>query len=260
MTLLNDIDQAMDNGDIWVAYQPKLDLHSHMICSAEALARWEHPKLGNIRPDRFITILENEGKITDLTLYILRIMLHDIEHWTEHGMRISCSINISVALLEDDDFIREALALIDLSPVDNAQVIFEITETASVQNLDEAARVLKIIRETGIKISIDDYGTGQSTLSYLRGFPADEIKIDQAFVRNIATNALDKVMVASTIDLAHQMNFKVVAEGVEDLATLNILKGQGCDIIQGWHIGKPVHAQAFEEQFINKAPQKIAIA
>lgn len=257
MTLLNDIDQAMDNGDIWVAYQPKLDLHSNMICSAEALARWEHPQLGNIKPDRFIAILENEGKITDLSLYILRIMLDDIEYWTANGNPISCSINISVALLDDDDFIQEALNLIDLSPVDNAQVTFEITETASVQSLDEAARVLTIIRETGIKVSIDDYGTGQSTLSYLRGFPADEIKIDQAFVRNIAINALDKVMVASSIDLAHQMNFKVVAEGVEDLATLNILRDQGCDIIQGWHIGKAVHAQAFEEQFISKAPYKI---
>jgi EAL domain-containing protein (putative c-di-GMP-specific phosphodiesterase class I)/CHASE2 domain-containing sensor protein len=258
MALLNDVDKAMDDGDIWVAYQPKLDLHSNKICSAEALARWEHPKLGNIRPDRFITILENEGKITDLTLYILRIMLNDIEYWTEIGNRISCSINISVALLDDDDFIREALTLIDLSPVDNAQVIFEITETASVQSLDEAARVLTIIRETGVKISIDDYGTGQSTLSYLRGFPADEIKVDQAFIRNIATNKLDKVMVASSIDLAHQMNFKVVAEGVEDLETLNILKDQGCDIIQGWHIGKPVNAQNFEEKFISNAPYKIA--
>lgn len=258
MMLLNDIDQAMDNGDIWVAYQPKLDLQTNAITSAEALARWEHPKLGNVRPDRFITILENEGKITDLTIYILRNMLDDIEHWMVNGSRISCSINISVALLENDAFIREALALIDLSPVDNAQVTFEITETASVQSLDEAAKVLSSIREAGIKISIDDYGTGQSTLSYLRGFPADEIKIDQAFIRNIATNALDKVMVASTIDLAHQMHFKVVAEGVEDLETLTILKAQGCDIIQGWHIGKPVHAQAFGEQFISKAPYKIA--
>lgn len=258
MMLLNDIDKAMDNGDIWVAYQPKLDLHTNVITSAEALARWEHPKLGNVRPDRFITILENEGKITDLTLYILRNMLDDIEHWTANGSHISCSINISVALLEDEGFIRDALTMIDLSPVDAEQVIFEITETASVQSLDAAAKVLETIRQTGIKISIDDYGTGQSTLSYLRGFPADEIKIDQAFIRNIVSNAMDKVMVASSIDLAHQMNFKVVAEGVEDLETLIFLKSKGCDTVQGWHIGKPVNARAFEEQFIRNTPYKMA--
>jgi EAL domain-containing protein (putative c-di-GMP-specific phosphodiesterase class I)/CHASE2 domain-containing sensor protein len=260
MTILNDIEDAMDNGDIWVAYQPKMDTRTNSIASAEALARWQHPELGNIRPDHFIPLLENAGKITDLTLYMLRQMLFDLENWRAKGLRMSSSINISVALLDDKSFVEESLSIISQTMLDKEQITFEITETASVKNLDDAGKVLARIRATGVRVSIDDYGTGQSTLSYLRDFPADEIKIDQAFIRNMTGNELDRVMVTSTIDLAHQMHFKVVAEGVEDEATLQLLKSQGCDLVQGWHIGKPVNVQLFEQEFMNGDMRKSATA
>ncbi|MEO1046100.1 MAG: EAL domain-containing protein [Pseudomonadota bacterium] len=245
LKILNDLEQAMEHGHIHAVYQPKMDIQSEAIASAEALARWRHPELGNIGPDRFIPLLEKEGRIADLTLYILKAALTDIESWLRQGNAINCSINVSVGLLEDEGFIRDALAVIAASSVDKTLLTFEVTETASIQDLEAAGRVLAQLRGQGIRISIDDYGTGQSTLSYLRDFPADEIKIDQTFVRPMVTSEADRVMVGATIAMAHKMRFKVVAEGVEDAETLALLRSFGCDTVQGWHIGKPVDADAF---------------
>ncbi|WOE74683.1 putative bifunctional diguanylate cyclase/phosphodiesterase [Alterisphingorhabdus coralli] len=251
LQILNDLDQAIAEGQIWVAYQPKMDVRTRHIASAEALARWHHPELGTIGPDRFIPLLEQEGRIADLTLHILKSALVDIANWSLQGHDINCSINVSVALLGDNRFISDALEAISRSTVDNALLTFEITETASIQDLEAAARVLSDLRAQGIKISIDDYGTGQSSLTYLRDFPADEIKIDQTFVRAIIANEADRVMVGSTIAMAHKMHFKVVAEGVEDEDTLTLLSSYGCDVVQGWHIGKPIDANAFGQAFLS---------
>ena len=127
---------------------------------------------------------------------------------------------------------------------------FEITETASLDNLDEAAVITRRIRDAGVRISIDDYGTGQSSLSYLRNFSAHEIKIDQSFIKSMLTNELDLVMVGSTVNLAHDMDLKVVAEGVEDEQTLALLADFGCDVAQGWHIGRPVDADSFTKAWV----------
>jgi len=259
ITMLSDVDQAMENGDIWVAYQPKMDVKSGEITSAEALARWQHPTLGNITPDRFIPVLEDDNRITDLTLYVLRRTLEDLVNWQALGFHRSCSINVSAGLLENQNFVSDAIAIVESAAVRNEQIGFEITETASISNLDDVGRILQIIRDKGIRISIDDYGTGQSTLSYLRDFPADEIKIDQTFVKFMTKNEIDRVMVGSTIELAHQMNFKVVAEGVEDAKTLEMLVDQGCDIVQGWHIGKPVDADQFAAQWLVQTYRDVAV-
>lgn len=251
LTILSSLDDALTNDDIWAAYQPKIDVETGLINSAEALARWKHSELGNIGPDRFIPLLEAEGLMTDLTYHILRLSLRDIERWNLQGSDFNCSINVSAALLLDNIFIQKCIDLIHDSPVGNHQITLEITETSALENIEEASKMLKEVSARGIRLSIDDYGTGQSTLSYLRNFSAHEIKIDQSFIKSMIENDTDRIMVGSTIDLAHSMNFKVVAEGVEDQATYDILKTFKCDVIQGWHIGRPIGADEFAKTWLN---------
>lgn len=258
ISILNDIDHAMMVGDIWVAYQPKLDMHNDEINAAEALVRWNHPKRGTIGPDRFIPVLEEQGRIADLTLHVLKTALKDTNNWARSGLIINCSVNVSAALLADEKFVSLAMDLVQRSEVPADQISFEITETAALSDLDRAKAVLQGIREIGVKLSIDDYGTGQSNLSYMQGFPADEIKIDQSFIKSMVNRDVDRVMVSSTIEMAHKMNFKVVAEGVEDLECLLLLKKFGCDVAQGWHIGKPIDAGSFLEQWSDQSARKLA--
>lgn len=251
LTILSDIDDAITQDQIWVAYQPKQCLATGEVNSAEALVRWNHPQLGAIRPDRFIPVLEADGRMVDLTLHILRKCLSDLEMWNSMGRAINCSINISAALLRDTDFIAQCLSLVHESTAHNEQVTFEITETASLEDLEQAAAITREIHAAGIRISIDDYGTGQSSLSYLRNFSAQEIKIDQSFIKSMRQNDVDLVMVGSTINLAHDMDLKVVAEGIEDAETYALLADFGCDVAQGWHIGRPVDAASFTQQWIS---------
>jgi EAL domain-containing protein (putative c-di-GMP-specific phosphodiesterase class I)/CHASE2 domain-containing sensor protein len=258
LAILNDIDHAMSAGDIWVAYQPKLDMHNDEINAAEALVRWNHPVRGIIGPDRFIPVLEDQGRIADLTLHVLKTALKDTNNWARSGLIINCSVNVSAALLTDEKFVSLAMGLVQRSDVPADQISFEITETAALGDLDRAKAVLQAIREIGVKLSIDDYGTGQSNLSYMQGFPADEIKIDQSFIKSMVNRDVDRVMVSSTIEMAHKMNFKVVAEGVEDLDCLLLLKKFGCDVAQGWHIGKPIDAVSFLQQWSGQASKNIA--
>ena len=179
----------------------------------------------------------------------MTITLANFQQWSNSGLNISCSVNVSAALLGDPKFVSSAIAHVQQSRIDPNQIVFEITETAALGDLDKAKAVLEGIRKIGIKLSIDDYGTGQANLAYMQGFPADEIKIDQSFIKSMARSDVDRVMVSSTIEMAHKMNFKVVAEGVEDADCLALLRQFGCDTAQGWHIGRPVDAIIFEERW-----------
>ena len=188
--------------------------------------------------------------MAELTLHILRQSLSDMALWNGMGKAINVSVNISAALLLDSEFVGQCIAAVMTSGVEASQVTFEITETSALSKLEEAAAVTRRFRDMGIRISIDDYGTGQSTLSYLRNFSAHEIKIDQSFIKSMNANDVDRVMVGSTINLAHEMELKVVAEGVEDAATLATLAEFGCDVVQGWHVGRPVDATVFAERWV----------
>jgi diguanylate cyclase len=250
LTLLADINGAIAAGDIRIAYQPKWSIADKRICGAEALVRWQHPALGPIAPDNFIPLLEGSGNMARLTLAIVDICLKDLQSWHDAGVRISVAINISASLLEDGQFVRDLRAKLDLSPLLIPFVTLEVTESAAVNQTEIAVGVLTGLRELGVRISIDDYGTGRATLAYLKAFPADEVKIDKSFVTNMLNTVSDQILVRSTAEMARELNFKVVAEGVEDADCLNKLAEYGCDIAQGWHIGKPVDAQAFWERWI----------
>ncbi len=250
LTLLADLQTAIDEGQIRVDYQPKWSIADQSVCGAEALARWTHPTLGPIAPDDFIPLLETSGNIGRLTLAIVDICLKDLESWHAAGNGISVAINMSASLLEDAQFVRDLHARLEPAGPLLRFVTLEVTESAAVNQTKIAVTVLTGLRALGIRVSIDDYGTGRATLAYLKTFPADEVKIDKSFITNIRESVSDQILVRSTIELARELNFQVVAEGVEDAACLELLAVYGCDIAQGWHIDRPMAAKAFMDKWI----------
>ena len=247
LALLGELDNALANGQIWVAYQPKADVKTGEITSAEALVRWSHPKRGLVPPDHFIPVIEQSGRIHDLTLFVLERALTDLSQWQVARPEMSVAVNISTPLLDDPAFADEVSAVLRKTGVDPSRVMLEITESAALANPERAVAAMERLCALGVKLSIDDYGTGQSTLSYLKRLPACEIKIDKSFITDLVDTRNDQILVRSTIDLAHELGFKVVAEGIEDAACFALLASMGCDTAQGWHIGKPMPAAAFAE-------------
>jgi diguanylate cyclase len=220
-------------------------LISGQIESAEALVRWNHPVRGYIRPDLFIPLAERNERIDRLTLAVTEATLVALGKLES----ISIAVNLSAKLVVDDRFNRSLDALLDRHASVVERLIFEVTESAAMRDMDVAVMTLKSYRRRGIAISLDDYGTGQSTLSYLRELPLAELKIDRLFVQNAHQNDSDGVLVRSTIELAHQLGLRVVAEGVENLECLTFLKTLGCDYVQGWLVSKPLPFEAFAHLF-----------
>ena len=247
LALLGELDNALADGQIWVAYQPKADVKTGEITSSEALVRWSHPERGLVPPDHFIPVIEQSGRIHNLTLFVLERALTDLSQWQALRPEMSVAVNISAPLLDDPAFAEEVSAVLNKTKVDPARVTLEITESAALANPERAVAAMERLCALGVKLSIDDYGTGQSTLSYLKRLPASEIKIDKSFITDLVDTRNDQILVRSTIELAHELGFKVVAEGIEDAACLALLASMGCDTAQGWHIGKPMPAAAFAE-------------
>lgn len=242
LMLLGDIDGALASGDIFVLYQPKYDLAQARIAGAEALVRWRHPVLGAVSPDEFIPLLENSGHIAPLTFTVLDRCIADLAQWSTDGHDLGVAVNISAALLDDHAFTTALAKRLAATGPLATKITLEITESATLDGAASAIAALEAIRALGTRVSIDDYGTGRATLSYLKSFPTDEIKIDRSFVTAIEANASDRILVRSTIELAHELGFTVVAEGVEDIACLDLLRSYHCDTAQGWAIGRPMPA------------------
>jgi EAL domain-containing protein (putative c-di-GMP-specific phosphodiesterase class I) len=252
LSILNEFEQALKQGDVWVAYQAKLDLHTNAISGAEALIRWIHPDRGFIRPDRFVRAIEDAGRIEKLTLYVLERAIADFA-----PLNLSIAVNLSMRMLGNNRLEAPLRRLLDIYKMPAERLTLEITESASMAD-DNGIAELEALRRLGIRISIDDYGTGQSTLSYLKRLPASELKIDQSFVRQVLTSRSDAVLINSTIKLAHELDMRVVAEGVEDQQVLDALAGMECDIIQGYHIGRPVAFAEFVKRFHPEAARDAA--
>ena len=243
--ILSEFEEALMTGQIVLVYQPKYDLAAERVTGAEALLRWHHPEKGTISPAMFVPILERENLLEPLTLFALRQATDDMQIWNMHGRKVGCAINISASLFLDNGFAERAIAIISKSNIDPRSLTFELTETAVLSSMELATSTLKKFREIGLRLSIDDYGTGQSTLTYLKSFAADEIKIDQSFVKLVAADNANRIMVRSSIEMAHALGMSVVAEGVEDPEAMDVLREFGCDIVQGWHIGKAVSTAEF---------------
>lgn len=261
LALLGELDGAMAHGQIWNAYQPKLDMKTGAIVGAETLVRWTHPERGPIGPDSFIPVIEQAGRIRDLTAYVLEQALEDAAHWNGKGHGLGVAVNVSATLLADHEFIETVGAILQRHPLPNGQVTIEVTESAAMDSPERAIAALESWRSLGVAISIDDYGTGQSSLNYLQKLPATELKIDKSFVQTIVTDSRNAIMVRSTVALAHELGMKTVAEGIEDEACLAALAEMGCDTAQGYHIGKPMPSDellAFVEARNSTEPKRRA--
>lgn len=243
LALLVELEAAMASGQVWNAYQPKLDIESGRIIGAEALVRWQHPERGPIAPDNFIPLLEQHGRVRDLTFHVLDRALQDAAEWDYQGTPIGVAVNVSAKLLSDGDFIDQVRERLQNSGLPAERLTIEVTESAAMNNPEKAIAALESWRKLGVNISIDDYGTGQSSLNYLQMLPATELKIDKSFVMGINSDSRNAIMVRSTIALAHELGMKVVAEGIEDGACLATLGEMKCDTAQGYFIGRPMSAE-----------------
>lgn len=246
LSLLGELDTAMAAGQVWNAYQPKLDIATGRILGVEALVRWDHPERGAIRPDAFIPIVEEHGRARDLTLHVLDRALADTLAWQARGRDLVVAVNVSATLLLDETFVELLRRRLEEAALPADRLTIEVTETAAMGDPARAIAALESWRALGLNISIDDYGTGQSSLGYLQKLPATELKIDMSFVKTLVSDRRNAIMVRSTIAMAHELGMKVVAEGVEDGGCLALLAEMGCDTAQGWHIGKPMPADALE--------------
>ena len=241
LTLMSRMMAAITSGHMQMHYQPKLHLKSGEFRGAEALVRWNDPERGFIPPDAFIGLAEETGRIREFTEWSLDRVVTDQKSLMARGQDVQISINISGALISDPDFARIAL---DRVAAARGRIAFEITETAAMGNPERALQTLRLWRDAGIKLSIDDYGTGLSSLAYLRSLPAEELKLDRAFVSQIATSQRDRMLVKSTTDLAHALGLEMTAEGVEDEAGLAFLKMLGCDWAQGYLMSRALPLDA----------------
>ncbi len=257
LSLLGELDMAMASGQLWNAYQPKLHLASGRIVGAEALVRWAHPNFGPLGPDQFIPIIEEHKRVGDLTAYVLEQALEDTLGWAEAGHPIGVAVNVSATLLADHGFIERIAAILRTSRLPTERVTIEVTESAAMNSPERAIAALESWRALGVNISIDDYGTGQSSLGYLQMLPATELKIDKSFVQTIGHDRRNAIMVRSTVALAHELGMKIVAEGIEDEASLQLLREMGCDTAQGYHIARPMAAEALAE-FLSERPRAAA--
>ena len=247
VSMLGELDAAIDNGEVWVAFQPKLDLLSGEICGAEALVRWTHPEKGSINPEEFVIAAERHDRIEKLTEHVLNRAVQVAAELNTNGRRFDMAVNLSPRLIGHANLKPMVMQTLRHHGLAAERLILEITETAAMSGADAAMQELKDLRSIGLQLSIDDYGTGFSTLDYLKRCPATELKIDRSFVRMLVTSRSDRIMVNSTIELAHSLGEEVVAEGVEDNETLQLLSQMGCDKAQGYLIGRPMPYEALIE-------------
>ncbi len=237
LALTSDIGRGLERGEFFLVYQPKARARDGAISGVEALIRWRHPDHGDIPPSRFVPAAEQTGAIDDLTRWVLRQVVSDQRLATADKLNGPISINISGRLLTNASF---CAAAIDAMRDAGVSLCLEITETAIIEDPVAALAALAALREAGAKISIDDYGSGLSSLSYLKQIAADELKLDSSIIADIKTSARDRLILKSTINLAHSLGMSVVAEGVEDEHTRALLAGLGCDLIQGYLISRPL--------------------
>jgi len=242
----NGLRRALENNELELHYQPKIDIASARIVGMEALVRWRHPERGLVPPAQFIALAEENGLIVPIGTWVLATACRQNKAWQAAGLpQLRVAVNLSANQFRQKDLVAAVARVLRDAELEPRFLELELTESTVMQNADEAARVLERLHETGVHISIDDFGTGYSSLSYLKRFPLDKLKIDRSFVHDINANANDAAIVTAIISLAHSLHIKVIAEGVETAEQLALLRSLGCDQYQGNYCSPPVPAEKF---------------
>ncbi len=240
LTLVSELRTALQQGDLVVHVQPQTRLGSGEVAGVEALARWRHPTLGDVPPDEFIPVAERSGLIGPLTTRVLDAALAGWAQWRAAGHDLGVAVNLSARTLHDPDLVEEVGRLLRRHGVPASRLTLEVTESAVMADPARAVALLHRLRDLGVRLSVDDFGTGYSSLSYLKRLPVHEVKIDRSFVTSLGSDAEDLPIVRAIVDLGRHMGLEVVAEGVEDASTMELLDSIGCDLAQGWHLGRPM--------------------
>jgi diguanylate cyclase (GGDEF)-like protein len=250
LSLVGELREGITSDELVLHYQPKVNLASMQFDGVEALVRWQHPREGLMLPDKFIPLAERGGLMRPLSLWVLQTASQQSFQWLNTGLPLRVAVNLSAGDL--DRYMIESIArLQQQSGVPQGSLTIEITEGALIINKTRARDVLAELHQLGVTISIDDFGTGHSSLAYLRDLPVDELKIDRSFVNRLTTNHKDQLIVKSVINLGHSLGLRVVAEGVETRADLEFLSAWGCDDAQGNYISRPLPASALRSWDMN---------
>jgi diguanylate cyclase (GGDEF)-like protein len=244
LAILSELRRAIASDELELHYQPKVETSTGRLVGCEALVRWHHPQKGFIPPSEFIPHAERTGAIRSLTAWVVATALRDLRCWHEAGFAIDVAINVSPIELADPGFADHIRMLLVNTGANAGHVVLEVTESGAMKDLPATLRMMEQLRVLGIRFSIDDFGTGYSSLAHLKRLPVDEVKIDRSFVQELETEH-DDVIVRSTINLGHALNLKVVAEGVEGAASVQMLADLGCDLIQGYFISTPLPTPQF---------------
>ncbi|MGI2110103.1 EAL domain-containing protein [Shewanella frigidimarina] len=245
--LINELKVAIEQNQLVLYYQPKLNLAKQKITHVEALVRWNHPARGIIPPDTFIPIAEKTMQMDALTRWVITEAMDQYHRWQLLGINMCIAVNISAENLKDEQFCHWVINALAEHNVPVAAMTLEITEDAVVSDPELAVKQLTLLRKNGLTLSIDDYGTGYSSLAQLKQLPVDELKIDKSFVQKLLENEADQIIVQSTLQLAHNLGLKVVAEGIEDKATLEWLTKLNCEMGQGFYLSRPLPEQQFND-------------
>ncbi len=236
----NEIQPALDDDEFSLFCQPKVNLQSGKLYGGEALIRWNSKKFGFVNTQYFIDILEGSSSLVPVTQWVLNVAVRQCLDYQKHFPDFTVAVNLSPSLLTNRSIVEIVSNVVSIWSLKPDSLVLEVTEGAMMMNPKKSMEILNEFHQLGFGVSIDDFGTGYSSLAYLKNLPADEIKIDKSFVLNMANDKKDESIVKGAVDLAHALGLKVVAEGIEDKETLNILTEMGCDYAQGYYMAKPM--------------------
>lgn len=240
ITLMSDLRQAINDDQLELNFQPKIDMLKNEITSVEALVRWTHPEHGCVSPGEFVPLAERGRLIKPLTKWVVTKAMLESAKWHKNGINIGTAINISTRDLEDPELPELFAKLLEDYDINPEWITIEITESSIMDDPKRALKILNLLSQMNFRLSIDDFGTGYSSLTYLSKLPVQELKIDQSFVMGMTRNKSDALIVKATIDLGHNLGLKVIAEGVENEEVWNLLKQMNCDIVQGYYFSPPL--------------------
>ncbi len=253
--LLNDLNRALEKGELEVYYQPKYDIQAEhpRLSSAEALVRWRHPELGLLSPADFVPLFEQSGQITELDNYVWKEAARQIATWrSRHGVVMPVSVNLSRVDVFDPNLMETLDGIIARHELQAGDLKLEVTESAYTENAEQLIQVIEELRAKGYKIEMDDFGSGYSSLNMLSSMPIDVLKMDIAFIRNIERNEKDFRLVELIVDIARSLKVPVIAEGVETAGQLNLLRNAGCNLVQGYYFSAPLPAAEFERKILSE--------
>lgn len=250
LKLENALRQALDKDELFLVYQPQMDLASGKLLGLEALLRWKHPELGLVPPDRFIRIAETSGLILPIGEWVLKTACQQARKWRDQGFKVPIAVNVSAVQFRHESFCEKVQTVLHKSGIAAEYLELELTESVLLSNADLTLSVLQNLKEMGVSLAIDDFGTGYSSLSYLRRFPVSKLKIDRSFIRDVDANQEDAAITTAIISMAKSLNLTVIAEGVENERQMAFLRERQCGGIQGYYFSRPLGVEEITNKFL----------